>query len=97
MSTITPSPVFPKLAPPPHATDLTVGRSSDNDIVLRTHTVSRHHARVHREGDEWLVEDTGSTNGTAINGEPVREPTHLEAGDVVMFGGAMLRFDPNGR
>lgn len=94
MSTITPSPQFPLLAPPPDATDLTVGRGSDNDIVLRTHTVSRHHARVHREGREWLIEDTGSTNGTAINGELVREPTPLEPGDVVMFGGAALRFDP---
>jgi adenylate cyclase len=80
----------------PTRPELKVGRGSDNDIVLRQGTVSRHHALVHREGDAWIVEDTGSTNGTAINGVRVNRPTEIERGDLVMFGAAMLLFEPDG-
>jgi pSer/pThr/pTyr-binding forkhead associated (FHA) protein len=46
---------------------LTLGRSSDNDVVLRDFSVSRHHARV-EEGDEtFRIVDLGSTNGIRFN------------------------------
>jgi adenylate cyclase len=47
--------------------ELTVGRSADNDIVIRDAAISRHHARIHRGGQAWRVSDLGSSNGTRIN------------------------------
>lgn len=45
---------------------MTIGRDPDNDLRIRQHGVSRHHARIERiHGEFWLV-DTGSTNGTWI-------------------------------
>lgn len=52
---------------------LTVGRAPDNDLVITPdfqgwETVSRRHARLYRLGEEWAVEDLGSTNGIYVNG-----------------------------
>lgn len=49
--------------------EFTVGRSADNDIVIRDAAISRHHARIHRVGHAWRVTDLGSSNGTRINNE----------------------------
>ena len=50
---------------------LTLGRSSDNDVVLRDFSVSRHHARVDAKGDEFEIVDLESTNGVRINDDLV--------------------------
>jgi pSer/pThr/pTyr-binding forkhead associated (FHA) protein len=63
-----------------------LGRLADNDIVLNDKRVSRHHAEVVQQGTRWLVRDTGSTNGTAVNGKIVREAV-LKPGDRVSLGG----------
>ncbi len=69
-----------------------VGRAQDNQMVLEDPTVSRHHAWVKGEGEEFLVFDVGSGNGTFVNDERVEEPRHLENGDVVRFGEAAFVF-----
>jgi adenylate cyclase len=46
---------------------LTIGRSSDNDVVLRDFSVSRHHARVEEKDGELRVVDLDSTNGVRVN------------------------------
>jgi VWFA-related protein len=63
-----------------------VGRAQDNQIVLDDPTVSRQHAWIKAEGEEFLVFDIGSANGTFVNDQPVEEPRRLENGDVVRFG-----------
>lgn len=63
-----------------------VGRLPDNDIVLNDKRVSRHHAEVVQQGNRWLLRDTGSTNGTAVNGKIVREAV-LKPGDTISLGG----------
>jgi VWFA-related protein len=63
-----------------------VGRAQDNQIVLDHPTVSRHHAWVKAEGEEFLVFDIGSANGTFVNDERVEQPRLLQHGDVVRFG-----------
>lgn len=63
----------------------TIGRAPSNDLVLDVGDVSRHHARLERSGGELRLVDLGSTNGTRVNGEPVRE-SPLRPGDEVSFG-----------
>ncbi|MFM7719012.1 MAG: FhaA domain-containing protein [Actinomycetota bacterium] len=70
---------------------LTIGRLPDCDVVLDDPAASRHHARVERTSDGFLLEDLGSTNGTLLNGEPV-ERALLEDGDLVAIGATRLRF-----
>ncbi len=74
---------------------LNVGRVSDNDISLNDSSVSKIHATVmmNLEGT-LLVADTGSTNGTFINGRRISygEARVIEPGDVVSFGDIEVRF-----
>ena len=71
---------------------VTLGRADDADIVLRSTSVSRRHARILRDGEDVLVEDAGSTNGTYLNGDKVVRPTELEVGDTVRVGDFELQF-----
>ncbi|MBI2571937.1 MAG: FHA domain-containing protein [Candidatus Schekmanbacteria bacterium] len=48
---------------------ITIGRHSSNDLHLPYQAISSKHAQVMREGDVWYIVDTGSTNGTWLNGE----------------------------
>ena len=74
---------------------MSVGRFSDNDLQLEHPSVSKVHAALvmNREGT-LLVADTGSTNGTFINGRRLSygEARHIEEGDVVGFGDVEVRF-----
>lgn len=69
------------------------GRDEDCDFVLDDASVSRKHAKVSRTSKgEIFVQDLGSTNGTAVNGQPI-ERVLLRAGDHVEFGAVGLRLD----
>ncbi|HVF55018.1 MAG TPA: FHA domain-containing protein [Pyrinomonadaceae bacterium] len=74
---------------------LNVGRVADNDLFLNHPSVSKIHAALvmNREGT-LLVADTGSTNGTYVNGRRISygESRQLEDGDVVGFGDIEVRF-----
>lgn len=63
----------------------TVGRHPDSDIFLDDITVSRHHCRLILDRSDLTVEDSGSTNGTYVNGERVDRAT-LKTGDEVIVG-----------
>lgn len=74
----------------------TIGRASDNDIVITTpvlkaDTVSQHHARLRRDPDGYVVRDLGSTNGVTVNGRRTLENL-LQDGDRVQFGEAEAIF-----
>jgi hypothetical protein len=71
----------------------TIGRGTDNDLVLESTDVSRHHARIEFAGGYWRIVDLGSTNGTKVNGQPVRE-SYLRLGDRIDFGTLQLEFVP---
>lgn len=64
---------------------LRVGRSPDNDMVLRDPATSGHHARIERRGQQFWIVDLGSTNGTLVNGEPIQEK-ELNHGDRITIG-----------
>lgn len=60
-----------------------VGRGAACDLVVPARQVSRHHARVRREGTDYLIEDLGSKNGTHVNGTLLTGPHRLQDGDVI--------------
>lgn len=64
---------------------LTIGRATDNTIVLDDGTVSSRHAQVEKQGDSYIIKDCGSTNGLFFRGERIEEHV-FEEGDVVMVG-----------
>ncbi|HEY3227845.1 MAG TPA: FHA domain-containing protein [Roseiflexaceae bacterium] len=76
------------------ADTLTIGRDSENDIVLESITVSRYHALLLRNEAGLLLFDLESTNGTLLNGVPVRpdEPVRLANGDVMQLGEVVVRY-----
>jgi hypothetical protein len=77
------------------ASELTIGRAEQSDIALADPGVSRNHARVVREGDDFIVEDLRSTNGTEVNGQPVRR-RRLANGDMLKLASSTLQFRREG-
>ena len=71
---------------------LVVGRLPECDVVLGDPNVSRRHAELRRAGDAIVVTDLGSTNGTRVNGVPVREQ-ELRSGDEITLGSTTLVFE----
>lgn len=68
-------------------TDLTtIGRSTETDIVLRDPLVSHEHSRVVKKRDEWFIMDLGSTNGTVVGREMIKEPALLKNGQKIKIG-----------
>ena len=65
---------------------VTVGRQRTNNIVIDDPTVSRQHATIKLEGEQFVLYDLGSANGTFVDGERVREPVPLHDGSIVKFG-----------
>ncbi len=64
---------------------LLIGRGPDCDIIIPSRQVSRHHARLTREGSQTVLEDLGSKNGTFCNGQQVRIAVVLEDGDLIQI------------
>jgi pSer/pThr/pTyr-binding forkhead associated (FHA) protein len=67
-----------------------IGRGSDAAIRLDDDYVSTRHARIASSGDQWFVEDLGSTNGTYIGSHRLTQPTTLQAGSKVRIGKTTL-------
>ena len=69
---------------------VTIGRANDATIVLADDYVSNHHARLVPRGQEWLVEDTGSTNGTFVGDTKVTAPVVVPVGGRIRIGNNVL-------
>lgn len=70
----------------------TIGRTDENFILLSDASISRRHAVISREDSHHVVSDYGSSNGTRLNGKPVKSPLRLNPGDVVRFGNVEFVF-----
>lgn len=70
-----------------------LGRGDGADIRLEDAFASTRHARLVPEGDVIVLEDLGSTNGTYLNGEPLRGPQPLHIGDRIKIGDSEFSFE----
>ncbi|HEX5876349.1 MAG TPA: SpoIIE family protein phosphatase [Pyrinomonadaceae bacterium] len=87
---------FPDRAPdhfPLGRLRITIGRSARNDLCIPDPFASRVHAEVRREGDEYVLQDLGSANGTLYNGATVEGVVHLTAGGRIQIGETEIIFD----
>jgi len=70
-----------------------LGRAIEREIPLpMDRTVSRLHARIVPEGDQYVLEDAGSANGTFVNGLRLTARRALHPGDVLQIGATVLRY-----
>lgn len=69
--------------------ELFVGRDLSNEVVINDPEISRRHSRLYMQGNSFVVEDLGSTNGTFVNGQRLMGPYMLRPGDVITFGERM--------
>jgi Ca-activated chloride channel homolog len=76
----------------PLMTETIIGRSSDNDIVIDDHSLSRHHARIMYLEHEFVLHDHGSNTGCAVNGARI-VIAKLADGDLVQLGRIEFRFE----
>lgn len=73
---------------------LTIGREATHPIALTADMgVSRRHAQITRQGNQTLIEDLGSTNGTYVNGVRISGPTPIKPGDAIQMGATVLRVE----
>ncbi len=88
--------VYPLAKKPgaPFADMITIGRTSNNDVVLKDVTVSRFHAYFRSRDNIWFVCDAGSKNGTTLRGDRLvsRREEAIESGDLVRIGDIATTF-----
>jgi len=70
----------------------TIGCRAENTICLKALGVSRFHAEVVQDGESWVINDLGATNGVQVNGETV-DSAVLEPGDEITIGETRMRFE----
>ena len=74
--------------------DVTIlGRLPESGLQLDSNMVSRRHAQVIRQGDEFVIEDLGSGNGTFVNGKKAEGSVVLKHGDRLKLGPMLLRYE----
>ena len=69
-----------------------IGRRSSNTIILNNPAISGEHAVIEAHGSEFFLQDLNSTNGTQVNGQPVKRH-FLQHGDVIEMGKYKIRFE----
>ncbi len=81
------APRLPRFALPPGGPPrVLIGRAPTCQFVMTDLSVSRIHAELRRAGENWLLADLGSMNGTLVNGRRITAPTRVCPGDEVAFG-----------
>ena len=69
-----------------------LGRSTTASVRLADREVSRKHSQIDREGNDYVLRDLGSSNGTFLNGKRIVGPVKLGDGDEVLIGTSKMEF-----
>jgi hypothetical protein len=69
---------------------ITIGRNSDNDVVINDATVSRNHAVIRQTEKGIFIRDNGSSNGTFINGTRIEQEYELKKNDILKLGNVLV-------
>jgi pSer/pThr/pTyr-binding forkhead associated (FHA) protein len=69
---------------------ITIGRSDSSTLVISDDYVSTNHARLVPQGNGWVLEDLGSTNGTFLGEARVSDPTPVPVGTAIKVGKTTL-------
>ena len=71
-----------------------IGQTDESDAVICKDTISRFHAVINKEKQEFYIEDLNSTNGTFVNDEVLayKEKKLLKSNDIVRFADVKYRF-----
>ena len=75
-----------------HAGENILGRVDEAAAWMDSPSVSRRHARIVITGNDALIEDLGSRNGTFVQGERIAAPRPLQDGDEIRLGSVVLTF-----
>jgi hypothetical protein len=66
--------------------EITIGRSSDSDLVINDDYASTHHAKLVQVENDWVIQDLNSTNGTFLAGSRVGTPASVKVGTPIRIG-----------
>ncbi len=70
----------------PFSESVRIGRSTENDLPLQDHQISRYHALIEKGAGGYQISDLGSTNGTFVNRKRIMYPMKLRVGDTITIG-----------
>ena len=74
--------------------EITIGRSSDSDLVINDDYASTHHAKLVQVENDWVIQDLNSTNGTFVNNQRVSVPTPVPLYTPVSIGSTIFELRP---
>lgn len=74
-------------------TPFLIGRNHDNTLIIADDQVSAHHARIVSDGQQCIIEDIESTNGTFVDGIKIGAPATLKAESLIKIGKTILKFE----
>lgn len=69
-----------------------IGRDAGCLVQLTDPRISKRHALIKHEANDWIIEDLGSKNGTTVNGEQLEKPCRIDDGYMVSFGPMEFEF-----
>lgn len=71
----------------------TIGRSDDNNIVIKDPAISKEHCQILVDEDNrFFIEDLHSKNSTYLNGKELKKKTEIFYGDKIIIGETIIRF-----
>jgi hypothetical protein len=71
--------------------EITMGRKSDNQLILNDMYVSGYHVKIYLRNTDYFIEDLGSTNGTFLNDKKLENKEYLNPGDEIQVGSAVFK------
>lgn len=72
--------------------EISIGRGTDNDIILNDSFASHHHAVIALLNNLYVIEDMGSVNKTYVNGQAITGRQYLQSGDIITIGSVSFEF-----